>query len=145
MKDAQLSDVRAARGFALLNMAMHDAAVGCWDAKYVSFTPRPSQLDASIRTVVGLPHRPAYTSGHSTFSAAASDVLSYLFPAGASYFDAQKEEASMSRLYDGIHYRTDIEVGKEHGERIGDYTVRFAMHDGADGPLRATGSQSNAR
>ena len=132
VSDAHFSEVRAARVFALLNMAMHDAVVGCWDAKYTSFNPRPSQLDPSIRTVIGLPNFPSYTSGHSTFSAAAADVLSYIFPNGAAYFDAQKEEAAISRLYGGIHYRTDIEVGKAHGKRIGDYTVRFAMHDGAD-------------
>ena len=117
-------------------MAMHDAAVGCWDAKYTSFNPRPSQLDPKIRTVVGLPNFPSYTSGHSTFSAAASDVLSYLFPNGATYFDAQKEEAAISWLHGGVHFRTDIEVGKTHGKRIGDCTIRFATRDGADGPLR---------
>ena len=42
------------------------------------------------------------------------------------------EEASLSRLYGGIHYRSDIQVGKEHGKRIGGYTVRFARQDGAD-------------
>ena len=75
--------MRAARAFALLNMAMHDAAVGCWDAKYSYFNPRPSQLDPGIKTVIGLPNFPSYTSGHSTFSAAAAEVLSYLFPSGA--------------------------------------------------------------
>jgi hypothetical protein len=59
-------------------------------------------------------------------------VLSYLFPSAAGFFDAQKEEASISRLYGGIHYRSDIEVGKDHGRRIGGYTVRFARLDGAD-------------
>jgi membrane-associated phospholipid phosphatase len=132
VRDAKFTEVRAARVFALLNMAMHDAAVGCWDAKFTSFNPRPSQLDPSIRTIIGLPNFPSYTSGHSTFSAAAAEVLTYLFPTGAAYFDAEKEEAAISRLYGGIHYRTDIEVGKEHGERIGGYTLRFALHDGAD-------------
>jgi len=136
VREAHFSDVRAARAFALLDMAMHDAAVGCWDAKFTSFNPRPSQLDPSIRTLIGLPNFPSYTSGHSTFSAAATEVLSYLFPTGAAYFEAQKEEAAISRLYAGIHYRSDIEVGKDHGRRIGGYTVRFAMHDGADGPGR---------
>ena len=131
---AQLSEVRAARAFALLNMTMHDAAVGCWDAKFTSFNPRPSQLDSEIRTVIGLPNFPSYTSGHSTFSAAAAEVLSYLFPSGAAYFDAQKEDAAISRLYGGIHYRFDIDVGKDHGKRIGGYTVTFARHDGADRP-----------
>jgi membrane-associated phospholipid phosphatase len=133
---AHFSEVRAARAFALLNMAMHDAAVACWDAKFASFNPRPSQLDPSIRTVIGLPNFPSYTSGHSTFSAAAAHVLSYLFPTGAASFEAQKEEAAISRLYGGIHYRTDIEVGKDHGRRIGEYAVRFALHDGADSSLR---------
>ena len=132
---AHYSEVRAARVFALLNIAMHDAAVGCWDAKYVSFNPRPTQLDPSIRTVIAIPNFPAYESGHSTFSAAAADVLGYLFPSGTTYFNAQMEEAAISRLYGGIHYRTDIEVGKQHGKRIGEYTVRFAVHDGAAGSL----------
>jgi hypothetical protein len=131
VQQSGFSEVRAARALALLNMAMHDAAVECWDAKFAYFNPRPSQLDPEIRTAIGLPNFPAYTSGHSTFSAAAADVLSYLFPSGASYFDAQKEEAAISRLYGGIHFRSDIEVGKVVGRRVGDYTVRFAIRDGA--------------
>ena len=67
-------------------------------------------------------------------SSAAAEVLSYLFPADASYFEAQKEEAAISRLYGGIHYRSDIEVGKSHGKRIGGYTVSFARTDGAGSP-----------
>ena len=132
VRDARMSEVRAARAYALLNMAMHDAAVGCWDAKYAYFNPRPTQLDPGIKTAIGLPNFPSYTSGHSTFSAAAAVVLSHLFPARASEFDAMKEESSLSRLYSCIHYRSDIEVGKDHGRRIGGYTVRFARQDGAD-------------
>jgi hypothetical protein len=132
IRDAQLSEVRAARAFALLNMAMHDAAVGCWGVKYLYFNPRPGQLDPSIKTVIGLPNFPSYPSGHSTFSASAATVLSYLFPQGAPDFASMKEEASISRLYGGIHYRSDIERGKEHGARIGGYAVRFAQLDGAN-------------
>jgi membrane-associated phospholipid phosphatase len=43
-----------------------------------------------------------------------------------------KDEAGISRLYAGIHYRSDIEVGKAHGARIGGYTVAFARQDGAE-------------
>ena len=113
-------------------MAMHDAAVGCWDTKFKYFNARPSQLDPSIKTVIGLPNFPSYTSGHSTFSASAAAVLSYLFPGSSAQFDAMKDEAAISRLYGGIHYRSDIEVGKEHGQRIGGYTIAFARQDGAD-------------
>ena len=132
IRKAEFSEVRAARALALLNMAMHDAAVGCWDVKYFYFNPRPSQMDPELKTTIGLPNFPSYTSGHSTFSGAAAEVLSYLFPGDAAFFEAQKEEASISRLYGGIHYRSDLEVGKAHGKRIGGYTVSFARIDGAD-------------
>jgi len=131
VRDAKLSEVRAARVFALLNMAMHDAAVGCWESKYHYFNPRPSQIDPSIKTQIGIPNFPSYTSGHSTFSAAASEVLSYLFPSGAGSFAAMRDEAGISRLYGGIHFRSDIEAGKLHGARIAAYTLTFARSDGA--------------
>lgn len=131
-RDARMSEVRTARAFALLNMAMHDAAVGCWETKFRYFNPRPSQLDPRIRTPIGLPNFPSYSSGHSTFSAAAASVLSYLFPSAASQFAAMRDEAAISRLYGGIHYRSDIESGKEHGLRIGAYTLLFAQQDGAN-------------
>ncbi len=132
VRDARMSEVRAARAFALLNVAMHDAAVGCWRVKYRHFNPRPAQLDPSIKTTIGLPNFPAYPSGHSTFSAAAAGVLSYLFPEAAPRFAADAEEAGISRLYGGIHYRSDIDNGKAHGQRIGDAVVRFAKQDRAD-------------
>jgi len=131
VRDAKLSEVRAARVFALLNMALHDAGVGCWEAKYHYFNPRSVQLDPSIKTVIGVPNFPSYTSGHSTFSAAGAAVLSYLFPAGTESFAQMRDEAGISRLYGGIHYRTDIDSGKAHGMRIAGYTLAFARGDGA--------------
>jgi PAP2 superfamily len=132
IEEANFSEVRAARAFAYVNIAVHDAAVGCWETKYFYFNPRPSQLDPTIKTGTGVPNFPAYTSGHSTFSAAAATVLSYLFPANAEYFNAEASEASMSRLYGGIHYRSDCEKGLDHGKRIAAYTVNFAVTDGAN-------------
>jgi NAD(P)-dependent dehydrogenase (short-subunit alcohol dehydrogenase family) len=129
---AAYSEVRAARAFAMLNMALHDSGIGCWDTKFAYFNPRPSQMDPSIKVEIGLPNFPSYISGHSDFSAAAADVLSYLFPSGASYFDAQRDEAAMSRLYGGIHYPSDIKYGLIQGKQIGDFTVTFAQSDGAD-------------
>jgi hypothetical protein len=131
VRDAQMSEVRAARVFALLNMAMHDAGVACWESKFHYFNPRPSQLDPSIKTEIGLPNFPSYTSGHSTFSAAGTVILSYLFPSGATSFAAMRDEAGISRLYGGIHYPSDIEAGKQHGGRIAGYTLTFAQSDGS--------------
>ena len=132
IRAANWSEVRTARAFALLNMTMHDAAVATWDAKYAYFNPRPSQLDPTIRTIMGLPNFPSYVSGHSTFSASAAEVLAYLFPSQTASFAAMRDEAGMSRLYGGIHYRSDIEIGKSLGMRVGGYTVAFARLDGAD-------------
>jgi hypothetical protein len=131
VRDAKMSEVRAARVFALLNIAMHDAGVGTWETKFFYYNPRPSQLDPSIKTKIGLPNFPSYPSGHSTFSAAAASVLSYLFPVGTDAFAAMRDEAGISRLYGGIHYRSDIEAGKVFGGRIATYTINFAKNDGA--------------
>lgn len=131
VRDAKMSEVRAARVFALLNMAMHDAGVACWEAKFHYFNPRPSQLDPGIKTEIGLPNFPSYTSGHSTFSAAGASILTYLFPSGATSFAAMRDEAGISRLYGGIHYPSDIEAGKQHGGRVAGYTLTFAQSDGS--------------
>jgi len=128
---ANMSEVPAARTFAYLNIALHDAAVGCWETKFFYFNPRPSQMDNTIKTATGVPNFPAYTSGHSTFSGAASSVLAYIFPNDANFFTEQAQEASLSRLYGSIHYRKDCEVGLDHGKRIAGYTINFAKADGA--------------
>jgi hypothetical protein len=132
VRDARMSEVRAARVFALLNMAMHDVAVGCWDTKMKNFNPRPSQLDPSIRTMIGLPNFPAFPSGHSTFSAAAATTLGAIFPQAASTFNAMADEAGLSRLYGGIHYPSDIREGKAHGTRIGAWVLNYFKADGAN-------------
>jgi hypothetical protein len=126
------SEVRWARNFALLNMALMDAAVICWDAKFFYFNPRPSQADPTIKTLTGLPNFPAYTSGHSTFSAAAATVLNHLLPEKGNKYDEMALEASMSRLYGAIHYRSDCEAGLESGKKVGAYAVERAKTDGAD-------------
>ncbi len=132
IRDKKYSEVRAARAFALLNMALHDAGVACWNTKYFYFNPRPSQLDPSIKTTTGIPNFPAYVSGHSTFSASAAAVLSYLFPEAATDFTTMADEASNSRLYGAIHYRSDCKEGLSLGKRVGAYTVIFAQADGAN-------------
>ena len=126
------SEVRWARNYALLNMAMMDAAIVCWNTKYYYFNPRPSQMDPSIKTLTGVPNFPSYISGHSTFSGAAATILGHIIPSRASDYTAMAQEASLSRLYGGIHYRSDCEIGLQTGGKIGDYAVQRAMTDGAE-------------
>lgn len=126
------SEARWARNMALLNMSMMDAAVACWDAKYHYYNPRPSQMDGRIKTVTGLPNFPAYISGHSTFSGAAATVLGYVVSSKAQNFTTMANEASASRLYGAIHYRSDCEKGLETGNKIGAYAITRGRTDGAE-------------
>ncbi len=126
------SEVRWARNMALLNMSLMDAAIACWDAKYVYFNPRPSQMDPRIKTTTGLPNFPAYISGHSTFSAAAATILGHIIKPKAAEYTAMAKEASDSRLYGAIHYRSDCEKGLETGNKVGAYAIARARTDGAE-------------
>jgi membrane-associated phospholipid phosphatase len=128
----QMSEVRWARNLALLNMTLMDAAIVCWDAKYYYFNPRPMQIDARIKTTVGLPNFPSYISGHSTFSGAAASILSHLTPSQAAKYNAMAKEASESRIYGGIHYRSDCEVGLTAGTKVGEFAIKRALSDGAE-------------
>jgi hypothetical protein len=126
------SEARWARNMALLNISMMDAAISCWDAKYFYFNPRPCQMDASIKTTTGVPNFPAYVSGHSTFSGAACTVLSHLVPNKTEDFKKLAIEASNSRMYGAIHYRSDCEKGLLLGETVGNFTIARAAADGAE-------------
>ncbi|MGB8191618.1 MAG: phosphatase PAP2 family protein [Chitinophagaceae bacterium] len=126
------SEVRWARNMALLNMSLMDAAIACWDAKFFYFNPRPSTTDPRIKTLTGVPNFPAYISGHSTFSGAAAGILSYIVPGRATEYNDMATEASMSRIYAAIHYRSDCEKGLACGKKIGDFAIQRAKTDGAD-------------
>lgn len=128
---AKLNPLRSARVFAYMNTAIMDAGVACWDTKYYYHYPRPIETISGFKTILGTPNFPAYTSGHSTFSAAGAEVLAHFFPADAAQFRAWAEEAAVSRLYGGIHYRFDAEVGISQGKNVGDYAVNRAKADGA--------------
>jgi len=126
------SEVRWARNLALLNMAEMDAAIVCWDTKFYYFNPRPGQMNPAIKTLTGTPNFPSYISGHSMFSGAASTLLGHIIPARAEAYKAMAAEAAISRLYGGIHYRSDIEVGLTTGSSIGNYAIQRALTDGAE-------------
>lgn len=124
--------IRSARTFAYMNMAIMDAGISCWDAKYYYHYPRPIQTIPGFKTIAGTPNFPSYTSGHSAFSAAAAAVLAYIFPAETALVNGWAEEAAISRVYGGIHYRFDAEVGTDQGREVAQYTIDIAMNDGAN-------------
>jgi membrane-associated phospholipid phosphatase len=126
----RMNELRAASVFAYLNMAMMDAGICCWDAKYAYWLLRPSQADPAITTPVGLPNFPSYTSGHASFSAAAAEVLGFVFPKRRYQLLSMAHEAAISRVYGGIHYRFDSEVGFEGGRMAAHAAIRRLKKSG---------------
>lgn len=136
VKRDRLSTPRAARVFALMNVAMSDAGIAAWDTKYAYWNPRPENairdlVDPNWKPLLATPFFPAYVSGHSAYSAAGAEVLAYLFPEDAADFHAKAEEAGISRLYGGIHYRSDNVEGLKMGRQIGLLVVDRAKKDRA--------------
>ena len=105
------SDSEAARILFLMSAASFDAAIGCFDSKYAYWYVRPAQADASISTVFATPPHPSYPSAHSCISGAMTGVLIAAFPSERARLEAIAQEASLSRLYAGIHYRFDFVEG----------------------------------
>jgi len=130
--DNQFNEIRTARAMALVTTAMVDAGIVCWEAKFYYLLPRPTEADPSITTGTGIPNFPAYASGHSTFSSAAAEVLSYLFPSNQSELRAWAQEAADSRVYGCIHYRFDSENGLVHGKKVGEFAVTRGRNDGSE-------------
>ncbi len=118
-----LDVITAARAHAHLNAAMLDAFICCWKTKYVYWVARPFQRIAGLVTVIPTPNFPSYTSGHSTISAAAAEVMGEVFPAERDFFQAEALEAADSRLWGGIHFRHDDDAGTVIGRGIGEQVV----------------------
>jgi hypothetical protein len=137
----------AAETYARVGLAVADAFIDCWNTKYIYNLIRPISYiqtvidptwnNPDITDPVTTPPFPEYPSGHSVQSGAAATVLTALFgdnyrftdnthverglPARTfnSFFEAA-DEAAISRLYGGIHYRPAIESGLEQGQCIGE-------------------------
>ena len=131
-----LSTPRAARVFALLNVAMADAGVAAWDAKYAYWTPRPENairdlgLDRRWRSFLQTPASPGFVSGSAAYSAAAARVLGRIFPGDARRFARRGDEAGDSRVYGGVSFPRDVNAGRSIGRRVGDRVAARARKDG---------------
>jgi len=150
--------IQNARMFALLNIAEADAAIAAWDMKYLYNFWRPVTAiqngdvdgnalttgDASWSPLITTPPFPTFTSGHSTFSAAAGEVLAQFFGTDNLSFTTSTDaagiadrsftslsqavdEAGMSRIYGGIHFQFDNTVGKSMGRSIGGWAYNHYM------------------
>jgi PAP2 superfamily protein len=120
---------KTAELFAALNTAQADAFIACWEVKFTYWSMRPisairESIDPAWTSVIVTPPFPSYVSGHSSTSGAASIVLSRYFPSQARRLSALAAEAAISRLYGGIHFRSDNDAGLELGRRVGEVALR---------------------
>jgi membrane-associated phospholipid phosphatase len=122
---------RAARAYALIAGVLFDAFIASQDGKFTYWFIRPNQFDASIRPLFPVPYFPSYPSNHSTFSAARSEVLAYLFPTRADFVRAVGKEAGDSRIWAGIHYPMDNEAGVKLGKAVANVFIERAKSDGS--------------
>ena len=125
--DADASGWSMDRAFPVLaavSVAMHDAFIECWRVKMRDWSERPvtavrRELDASFVPLLVTPGFPGYVSAHATVSAAAATVLAHFWPGHRTRFEALAEEAAMSRLWGGIHFRSDNDEGLLLGRGVG--------------------------
>lgn len=128
---------------ARLGIALSDAFVVCWAAKYQYDLLRPvtyirKVMDPKWEPLLNTPPFPEYPSGHSTQSGAAAGVLTAIWGADFAFVDrtheddgldgrefasfaAAAEEAGISRLYGGIHFRAAIDLGLDQGACVAEH------------------------
>ncbi|WP_255078913.1 vanadium-dependent haloperoxidase [Lacihabitans sp. CCS-44] len=124
-----------------IGIAVNDAFISCWKCKFKYNILRPTSfiqttIDPNWKSLLENPPFPEYTSGHGTVSGAIAAVLSDMFGYNYHFVDNSHEarglkprsfdsffefaqEAALSRLYGGIHYRMSNEEGLKNGKRIG--------------------------
>jgi membrane-associated phospholipid phosphatase len=122
---------RAARAYALIAGTQFDAFIASQDGKFTYWFIRPHQFDASIRPLIPVPYFPSYPSNHSTFSAARSEILAYLFPTRAEFARAVGKEGGDSRIWAGIHFPMDNASGVKLGKAVANVFIERAKNDGS--------------
>ncbi len=126
-----LSTPQTARVLAVLAAIEADTFIACWDTKYVVRRPRPSDLDPTLPLGTSerpampfpTPPHPSYPSGHSAASMAAATYLKSVFPGEAMDLVDDANQAAMSRLYAGIHYRSDNADGMVLGQQCAEFMM----------------------
>ena len=126
-------EVRLLAPFAALQV---DAYIASHDVKYTAPLPtswrlRPSMADPTIVPLIPLPNHPAYVSNAAIIASAAAELVGYMFPQEAAYWQYLGEEAGLSRIYGGIHYPSDERAGNQMGKSIAALAIQ---RDQLNGP-----------
>lgn len=125
--------VRSARILALVNVAMYDAMVAAWDAKYAYQRRAPATISSQVHPRIDVGDVPSYPSEHAAAAAAAAAVLSYLFPRDDTLALHQMErDAGEARILAGVAYRSDVDAGYAIGRAVAVRVIARARSDGSD-------------
>lgn len=138
-------EVKTAQAYALTAIAVFDAFINCWEDKYRTNVIRPvtvidEEIDPNWLPFLQTPPFPEYPSGHSTITRSAATVLTHLFGDNFAFDDTSEleyigmqrhfnsfieaaNEASISRVYGGIHYTHSVNAGAVQGAKVGNYIV----------------------
>lgn len=122
---------RAERVYALMSVAKHDAGIACYDSKYAYWAARPSMVDPLIQTLFSPPPHPSYPAAHACNSTATAAILAYLFPRDGAEILAAAADAGNSRIWAGIHFRSDVDAGAEIGHEVAQLVINRANRDGS--------------
>lgn len=132
--------VKSAKAYAYTAVGLYDGFISCWYVKYKTVRIRPQSaiqrlIDEQWISYIQTPPFPEYTSGHSTISASAAEMLTNVFGDNIAFTDSSEheynlpvrsftsfrqaaEEASISRVYGTIHYRSGCENGNKQGKKV---------------------------
>jgi len=142
-RKANATSAASCEAYARVALSLVDGFISCWDEKYRSKVIRPETyinqyMDENWVPLLQTPPFPEYTSGHSVISASASVALTGIFKDNFAFVDSTEveygmpvrsftsfyqaaEEAAISRMYGGIHYRAACDMGKLQGRRLGEF------------------------
>jgi len=153
-RQSKASLVQTADTYARTAMALADGFIAAWEEKFHSAVIRPETMinqwvDEKWAPLLQTPPFPEYPSGHSVISTSAAQVLTSIYGANFAFadsvevpyglpvrsfksFEEAANEAAISRLYGGIHYRQAIEEGQKQGRMVGQHLLtRIVTKPGA--------------
>jgi membrane-associated phospholipid phosphatase len=110
--------LQSARILADVHVAIVDALIAVWDAKYIWWTSRPITEAPDLETLIPNPPYPSYPSGYSGVMGAGTTVIGHYFPESTDDMAVRAWEATASRGWAGIHYVIDDDVGLTMGRQV---------------------------
>lgn len=152
-KMKNLDPVETAKIYAVTSIGMFDVIISCWREKFINNVIRPvtvinDVIDHNWVPLLQTPPFPEHSSGHSGISASAAAILTHRFGDNFAFedtsdlayigmrrnfksFELAAQEASMSRVYGGIHYRTGVDAGAVQGREVAKFVIRKFLEDSA--------------